>query len=971
MTIDPNTTVQSITNYAEIKQAHNEQGVLQDDVDSTPDTNPGNDKVVADNDVDSTQGDEDDHDPATVIVCTFDLALVKTVSTAQPIPIGLGNDVTFTLTVTNQGNVPAYNINIADYIPAGLTLNDNDWIENSSGTTAQLFFPISGPIAAGASHSVDITFTVNNSFTGNSITNFAEISEADNDQNTANTPPTDIDSTPDEDNSNDGTPSDNVTNNSNGDEDDHDLETINIEQIFDLALTKVLANPTGNYYAGDDVVFTIEVTNQGTIDAYNVDIIDYIPNGMLLNDTDWVPGVQLNTVLSTIAGPITPGSSETVDITLTIDPALAGTPTLTNFAEITDAEDVTGSSPNDVDSDADADGLNDGFYIDGEINNGSGDEDDHDPADVTLQIFDLALVKELSPTQALPVFEGQDATFVITVYNQGTVDATNITITDYVPAGFLLNDSDWTSVSPSEAYAVITDIIPVGGSYDVEVTMTVQAGAAGSDLVNFAEISEAEDTQGNMPDDVDSTPDTNNTDDWVDGVTDNTSDDEDDHDPAQLPVGVFDVALSKVILLPSAGTPVDQGDIVIFGLYIYNQGTEVIQNIELTDYIPAELTLADQDWTQASPTEATYVHSTPIAPGNSALVHIRFTVNDVSSGVITNYAEVSDAEDTNGNHPPDADSTPDNDNTNDGKVDDNEIFENGENDNDEDDHDIEEISTAEVACALVAYPQADGGCIDENVYLTANAIGNAANYTYEWSGPNDFTSLNPNPVIVAADATDAGTYTLTITDGGFCVIEIPVEVELTLCILPIEMSYFRGTEQDCEAILTWGTATEEGVSHFEIEESTDGTTFTEIGRVDAAGNSDTANDYSYIDTNLSEINYYRLRIVELDGAVTYSDILTIQSACTTGGVSISDVFPNPVGYGVVNIRFNSNVDHEDAQVIIRDMLGRTMMQVPFTIFEGTNLITVDPSRLPAATYLITVQGNGWYSQTMPFVKLDE
>jgi len=89
MTIDPNTTVQSITNYAEIKQAHNEQGVVQDDADSTPDTNPGNDKVVA----------EDDHDPATVIICTFDLALVKTVSTTQAMPISVGDDVTFTLTV--------------------------------------------------------------------------------------------------------------------------------------------------------------------------------------------------------------------------------------------------------------------------------------------------------------------------------------------------------------------------------------------------------------------------------------------------------------------------------------------------------------------------------------------------------------------------------------------------------------------------------------------------------------------------------------------------------------------------------------------------------------------------------------------------------------------------------------------------------------------------------------------------------
>jgi len=53
-----------------------------------------------------------------------------------------------------------------------LTLNDNDWIENTPGT-AGLFFPIAGPIAVGGTHSVDITFTVNNSFTGSTITNYA------------------------------------------------------------------------------------------------------------------------------------------------------------------------------------------------------------------------------------------------------------------------------------------------------------------------------------------------------------------------------------------------------------------------------------------------------------------------------------------------------------------------------------------------------------------------------------------------------------------------------------------------------------------------------------------------------------------------------------------------------------------------------------------------------------------------------
>lgn len=49
---------------------------------------------------------------------------------------------------------------------------------------------------------------------------------------------------------------------------------------YDLALTKVLSTATVNampVYHGDDVTFTIQVTNQGNVPASNIEITDYIP----------------------------------------------------------------------------------------------------------------------------------------------------------------------------------------------------------------------------------------------------------------------------------------------------------------------------------------------------------------------------------------------------------------------------------------------------------------------------------------------------------------------------------------------------------------------------------------------------------------------------------------------------------------------------------------------------------------------
>jgi hypothetical protein len=58
-----------------------------------------------------------------------------------------------------------------------------------------------------------------------------------------------------------------------------------------------------------------------------------------------------------------------------------------------------------------------------------------------------------------------------------------------------------------------------------------------------------------------------------------------------------------------------------------------------------------------------------------------------------------------------------------------------------------------------------------------------------------------------------------------------------------------------------------------VEKSTDGRTFSEIGRVKGAGFSEELITYELIDPNPARgKNYYRLRQVDFDGTVSYSDI---------------------------------------------------------------------------------------------------
>ena len=69
------------------------------------------------------------------------------------------------------------------------------------------------------------------------------------------------------------------------------------------------------------------------------------------------------------------------------------------------------------------------------------DEDDHDIEEVDVEIFDLALAKTMAAGSPDEFFPGETVTFVVTVFNQGTVPAANVIVEDYVPAGLRLMDS--------------------------------------------------------------------------------------------------------------------------------------------------------------------------------------------------------------------------------------------------------------------------------------------------------------------------------------------------------------------------------------------------------------------------------------------------------------------------------------------------------------------------------------------------
>ncbi len=696
-----------LVNVAEISDAEDADGNHPEDTDSNPDSDPGNDAGgnpdggsddTVDGDGSGTPGsddpavDEDDSDPAVVGGPEFDLALTKSLAAGESGTVTAGSDVTFEITLINQGSVDAYNIDVIDYIPSGLMLNDSNWsIVNGNAVTS-----FAGPLAAGSSVTIPITFTV--TATDGSITNVAEITDAededgnhpeDSDSEADNNPNNDAGGDPDSpsDGSTDGDGSgDPGDDDASTDEDDSDPEVIDVVGAgeFDLALMKNLhGGQPAEVGPGDQVTYTITVFNQGAIDAYNIVVTDYIPEGMSLADADWTDGGSTASI--TLAGPIVSGSQTTVDITLMIDEDFAGGQ-LSNVAEISDAEDEDGNHPEDSDSTPDTDPDNDGGgnpdggsddSVDGDGSGDPGDddpstdEDDSDPSTIDVPVFDLALSKEVASGQGSSWIIGDEITYMITVYNQGSVDAYNVVIADHLPSGLMLNDSDW-QLSGSMATTTIAGPVAAGSSVSVPVTCTI---ISGDDLTNIAEIVDAEDADGNHPDDKDSEPDGNpandaggnpggSSDDSVDGDgsgtpgSDDASGDEDDHDPETIVLdeAVFDLAMTKSL---AGGQPsvVSQGDAVTYTITVFNQGDIDAYNVEITDYVPPGMMLADPNWMMSGSNAVTTLAG-PIPAGTSITVNISLVVVS-ASGEVVNIAEISGAEDPLGNPANDEDSTPD------------------------------------------------------------------------------------------------------------------------------------------------------------------------------------------------------------------------------------------------------------------------------------------------------------------------
>ncbi len=518
-----------------------------------------------------SSADQTDSNPAnnqdsvSITPAQADLSLTKQVNSSAA---NVGENVTFTITVSNAGPNDATGVAVTDVLPVGLSFVNA--IPAGAYNPGNGIWTV-GNVANGTSQTLELIARVDS--IGAQI-NTAQISAADQ---------SDPDSTP--------------GNNASG-EDDQASATVTAATA-DLSLEKGADSISPN--VGDDVTFTIVVSNAGPNNATDVVVLDAIPAGLTFVSDNAGGAYNPVTGLWNV-GTVISGQSRALNITARVD----ASSTITNTAQV--------QSVNEFDPDSTP-------------GNDVAGEDDQDAVTLSPASADLSLTKSVS-SESPNVNVNEQVTFTVTVTNSGPNEATGVSVLDQLPAG-----TSFVSATPSQGdYDQGTGVWTVGSiNTGSNATLSLIAIANTPGLItNTAEVLTADQQ------DPDSTPG-------------NNVSSEDDQASAQITAAQVDLSVTKTV---NNSTP-NVGSEVIFTITVNNGGPSTATGVVVSESLPPGVTLINSSPSQGSFNTATGAWTVgSLLNGGQATINLTARVDNPGTGI--NTAQVTAVDQF------DVDSTPSN-----------------------------------------------------------------------------------------------------------------------------------------------------------------------------------------------------------------------------------------------------------------------------------------------------------------------
>lgn len=173
--------------------------------------------------------------------------------------------------------------------------------------------------------------------------------------------------------------------------------------------------------------------------------------------------------------------------------------------------------------------------------------------------------------------------------------------------------------------------------------------------------------------------------------------------------------------------------------------------------------------------------------------------------------------------------------------------------------------------------------------------------------------------------------------------------------LPVELTSFTGYNDGNKNVLNWTTASEINTAKFEVERADNlSGPFSYVGERPAAGNSAQPLNYTLDDLNpLVGHNYYRLKMIDLDGSFKYSNVIMINVDDISYDDAITSVYPNPTDHTIF-IDYQSSAASK-VNITVYNAIGQEMLYQKTAVAKGTQTLHLDVSAFADGVYIIQIQ----------------
>ena len=224
------------------------------------------------------------------------------------------------------------------------------------------------------------------------------------------------------------------------------------------------------------------------------------------------------------------------------------------------------------------------------------------------------------------------------------------------------------------------------------------------------------------------------------------------------------------------------------------------------------------------------------------------------------------------------------------------------------------------------------------LYVELNSRNPSGVWTFNWTAPN--AGFGDVKIYSVGNAVNSN-----FSTGGDSGSSAPTIITLQEDnTLPVALANFTATSEKTNVTVSWVTNNEDNASHFEVERSRNGQTFTYLQEVSAKGNTERVTSYSITDEGVpAGQQFYRLKMVDLDGSFAYGPVVSVN----IDAGSLVSVFPNPAVDRITIVQQPEGVEN----IRLLDAAGRVLRT---HLRAGDH----DLSMLNPGIYLLEVTANG-------------